>query len=297
MDKREMLKGVLLVAFGASSYGMLAVFVKMAYSEGYTTAEVTLSQVLLGVIAMGLINLFQTKVRKVTSVKIKKRDLPKLLLLGTTLGFTSLFYYLSVRYINVSIAIVLLMQTVWMSVVLEAILSKTFPSPRKIISVVIVLAGTLLATNLIGTEFDLDWRGVFWGLLAAMSFTTTMFTSNKIATYLPAYKKSFIMLLGGLFVICIFALITYTGSFNFAIFLKWGLILSLFGTIIPPIMLNAGFPKTGLGLGSIVASIELPVSVMMAFFLLHESVNLIQFIGIALILAAIVVMNLNFSKK
>jgi hypothetical protein len=35
------LKGVFLVAFGATSYGMLATFKKMAYNEGYTTAEVT----------------------------------------------------------------------------------------------------------------------------------------------------------------------------------------------------------------------------------------------------------------
>ena len=68
--------------------------------------------------------------------------------------------------------------------------------------------------------------------------------------------------------------------------------LALFGTIIPPMLLNAGFPHTGIGLGSIVASIELPVSVLMAFVLLNESVVLWQWMGIALILFAIVLMNL-----
>src|SRR5690606_11473403 len=191
---------------------------------------------------------------------------------GTSLGFTSLFYYLSVVYINVSVAIVLLMQTVWMSVLLEAILSKRFPSVQKIVSVVIVLFGTLLATNLIGKEVDLDWMGIFWGLMAAASFTTTMYASNRIATYLPAYKKSLIMLLGGFVVIIGFLIYSYDGSFDFSIFWKWGLILSLFGTIIPPLLLNAGFPKTGLGLGSIVSSVELPVSVTMAYVLLSEEV-------------------------
>ena len=62
-------------------------------------------------------------------------------------------------------------------------------------------------------------------------------------------------------------------------------------------LLNAGFPHTGIGLGSIVASLELPVSVLMAYFLLNETVNLAQWVGILLILIAIVIMNLGFNKK
>ncbi len=297
MSRKEIIKGVVLVGLGASSYGMLATFVKLAYQEGYTTDEVTFAQLSLGVFGMLLITLFNSKIRKVNIPPTQKRDLPKLLLVGTSLGFTSLFYYLSVRYIDVSIGIVLLMQSVWMSVVLESLLSKTFPSLQKIIAVIIVLFGTLLATNLIGREVDLDWRGLFWGLLAAASFTTTMYASNRIATYLPAYKKSLLMLLGGFAVIICFAIYSYDGSFDVSIFWKWGLFLSLFGTIIPPLLLNSGFPKTGLGLGSIVSSVELPVSVMMAFLLLGESVILVQWIGIVLILTAIVIMNINFSKK
>jgi len=36
--KNNVLKGVFLVALGATSYGMLATFVKLAYKDGYTTA-------------------------------------------------------------------------------------------------------------------------------------------------------------------------------------------------------------------------------------------------------------------
>ena len=56
--------------------------------------------------------------------------------------------------------------------------------------------------------------------------------------------------------------------------------------------MNAGFPLTGIGLGSIVSSLELPVSVLMAFFILNEQVILFQWIGIVLILVAIVLMNI-----
>src|SRR5690606_13886150 len=122
-----------------------------------------------------------------------------------SLGFTSLFYYLSVQFINVSIAIVLLMQSVWIGVVVESVISKTFPSVRKIIATVLILVGTLLATNVIKSEIELDWRGIFWGMMAACSFSTTMFTSNRIGNYLPALRKSLLMLCGGFIVVMVYS--------------------------------------------------------------------------------------------
>jgi drug/metabolite transporter (DMT)-like permease len=297
MSNNNVLKGVFLVGFGATSYGMLATFVKMAYNEGYTTAEVTTSQFILGIIGILLINLFQKTKNKNTAIKASRQNIFHLMLAGTSLGMTSVFYYLAVKYIPVSIGIVLLMQTVWMGVLLEMILEKKLPSTQKIVSVIIVLIGTVLATNLIQNEVKLDWHGIMWGMLAAASFTTTMFTANRVATNISSAQRSLYMLLGGAIIVFSFSIATQITPFNFEIFLKWGIVLALFGTIIPPMLMNAGFPLTGIGLGSIVSALELPVSVMMAFVLLNEDVKPIQWFGIVLIIIAIVIMNVNFKRK
>ncbi|MEW5676259.1 DMT family transporter [Flavobacterium enshiense] len=297
MFGNRVLKGVFLVGLGATSYGMLATFVKLAYKENFTTAEVTTSQFVLGILGMLLINAFQKYKKGNTVVKASGKNIFHLMLAGTSLGMTSVFYYLAVKYIPVSIGIVLLMQTVWMGVLLEWILDKKAPSVQKIISVLIVLAGTALATNLINNEVSLDWRGIMWGMLAAASFTTTMLTANRIAVGISSAQRSLYMLLGGAVIVFGFSIATQVTLFNFDIFLKWGIILAVFGTIIPPILMNAGFPHTGIGLGSIVSSLELPVSVMMAYFLLKETVILTQWLGILLIILAIIIMNVNFKKN
>nr|WP_294937735.1 DMT family transporter [uncultured Flavobacterium sp.] len=297
MVGNKVLKGVFLVGLGATSYGMLATFVKLAYEENYTTAEVTSSQFILGIIGILIINAFQKAKHGTNIIKASGRNIFHLMLAGTSLGMTSVFYYLAVKYIPVSIGIVLLMQTVWMGVLLEWILDKRPPSLQKIASVIIVLIGTALATNLINSEIELDWRGIMWGMLAAASFTTTMFTANRIAIRISSAQRSLYMLLGGAVIVFGFSLATQVTPFNFDIFLKWGIVLSVFGTIIPPILMNAGFPNTGIGLGSIVSSLELPVSVMMAYFILNESVVFSQWIGILLIILAIVIMNISFKKK
>ena len=295
--KNNILNGVFLVALGATSYGMLATFVKLAYKDGFTTAEITSSQFIYGILGMLLINFFQKIFKKEKAIMATSKNILQLMIAGTSLGMTSVFYYLCVKYIDVSIAIVLLMQTVWMGVLLEWILDKKRPSTQKIISVGIVLFGTFLATKLYEFTFQLDWRGIIWGILAAASFTTTMFTANKVALEISSVQRSLFMLLGGAVVVFAFSAFTQDGALNFVIFKNYGLFLALFGTIIPPLLLNAGFPKTGLGLGSIVASLELPVSVLMAFLILNEKVVVWQWCGILLIIFAIIIMNLNFSKK
>lgn len=314
MEKKNILKGVLFVGLGASIYGMLATFVKMSYKDGFTTSEVTTSQFVLGFIGLLILNIIQTFTSKKPLAAPSKREFRLLLLAGTSLGCTSLFYYIAVQYINVSIAIVLLMQSVWFSVVVESFIKKKFPNLKKIIATVIVLFGSVLATNVINMDVQLDWHGVFWGVLAAASFTMTMFTSNTLATQLPVLRKSIIMLTGGAVIVFLFLFfaqigplhfeglksfyLTFTQNtehirpFDYSILWTYGFILALFGTIIPPVLFNLGFPNTGLGLGSIISSLELPVSVTMAFVLLGEKVILIQWVGIVLILFAIVLMNL-----
>ena len=293
MSKNSIIKGVFLVGLGATSYGMLATFVKLAYQEHFTTAEVTSSQFIYGILGVLLINIFQKAKSKQAIDQATTRNIFQLMVAGSSLGMTSVFYYLCVKYIDVSIAIVLLMQTVWMGVLLEWFLEKRAPSLQKIIAVLIVLLGTTLATNLLNNTNPIDWRGIIWGLLAASSFTTTMFTANRVARGISSAQRSLYMLLGGAVIVFAFALFTQTTPFNVAIFLKWGIFLALFGTIIPPMLLNAGFPITGIGLGSIVSALELPVSVLMAFFILNEKVIPIQWLGIVLIILAIIIMNSN----
>ena len=296
MTRKSKLKGVLLIALGASSYGMLATFVKMAYSEGFTTPEVTIAQFTYGILGIVLINTIQKLQNKNQATTASTKTIIQLMVAGTSLGMTSVFYYLAVKYIPVSIAIVLLMQTVWMGVLFEMLLEKKIPSAQKIISVFVVLVGTALATNIIENKLVTDWRGIVLGLLSAASFTTTMFTANRVGIGVSSAQRSLFMLLGGAVIVFGFAIANQTGDFQFEIFAKWGIILALFGTIIPPLLFNAGFPLTGIGLGSIVSALELPVSVLMAYFLLNENINTWQWIGIVLIILAIVIMNINYKK-
>lgn len=292
-----LLKGVLLVMAGAVSYAILATFVRLAYNEGYTTTEVVVSQYLPGLLVLGSMTLLKGRAGKPQPVSVQKHDRLKLIIGGTTYGLTGIFYYMAVKYVPVSICVVLLMQTIWMGIVLDAALKKQWPSKGKCLAVLIILGGTLLATNAIGNRDELDIRGIAWGLGAALNYTITLFVSNRIALGMDAHRKGFWTLVGATGIILLIAAIQWHGAFHWSVFWKWGLLLSLFGTILPPVLFNIGMPKTGIGLGSIIISIEIPVSVSMAYILLQEEVLASQWLGIVLILTAIVLINFSTLRK
>jgi drug/metabolite transporter (DMT)-like permease len=289
--KNQVLKGSIFIALGASCYGTLGTFVKMAYHDGFSTPEVTISQFGLGFTALWLLNLFRRRIPVPATKQSGSEGVFKLTIAGTSLGLTSVFYYLAVQYIPVSVAIVLLMQTVWMGVLVEMILHRTAPGWRKLISVLIILGGTVLATGLFGQSVSIKWTGFGWGLMAALSYTATMYSTNNLELHLLPLKRSLYLILGGLVMICFIFHSSLNLHFSFRIFISWGLIVSLFGTVLPPLLFTRGMPLTGIGLGAIIASIEIPVSVVMAHLFLKEPVSLLQWTGVMLILFAVVLMN------
>lgn len=303
-------KGILLVIAGAASYGMLAPIVKTTYGLGFTTAEVTIVQYIVGIVfLLPMVLLSKNK------IKLQPQERTKLLLAGVSFGLTSVLYYLSMQYIEASIAVVLLMQSVWISVVIEAIKLRKIPSAKKIIGVLIVLGGTILATNVLNSSSErIDFRGILFGFLAAISFALVLYSTNTVAVHLPPAKRSLYMLYGGSIAVLGFAFLTQIGPYyfnwqwlgdgliksqplNLSLIWTWGIPIGLFGTVIPPLMFNKGFPLTGIGLGSILSSFELPVSIAGSFLMLHEVIVGSQWIGVLLILVAIILLNINFKTK
>ncbi|TKC63680.1 DMT family transporter [Pedobacter hiemivivus] len=287
------LKGSILIFLGASCYGMLGIYVKKAYLEGYNTAEVTLSQFGIGFITLFIVNVFRNIKRpQVAETKLPFTSKLKLMVAGTSLGLTSIFYYLAVIHIPVSFAIVLLMQTVWMGIILEMLITKKIPDLNKIVAAIMVIIGSVIATNLLGQSVDLNWKGVLWGMMAALCYTATMYSTKNIKPQYSPYQRSLYMILGGLVIICIVYHSSLNSDFNYHIFYSWGLLISLFGTVLPPLLFTAGMPLTGIGLGAILSSVEIPVAVLAASLLLKENVSPLQWFGVILILIAVGVMNL-----
>ncbi|MFA5669028.1 MAG: DMT family transporter [Balneolaceae bacterium] len=298
------IKGILFIAIGASSYGVLATFVKMANNNGISTGILTISQYFIGFVLLFIAaKMFEKRSQvnqgeTLNSASIKRDSKMKLVLYGTSLGFTSSFYYLSIQYLPVSVGIILLMQSIWIGLVFEFFMARHMLNKAKVIGAITTIFGTLLAVNVMEASAHIEWPGIVFGLMAATTFATTMVATNSVALHLPTIIRSKYLVLGGFLTVLIFWNIPGISDFNLqdfdlSVFLTWGLFLAFFGTLLPPLLFSKGFPLTGVGLGSIMASLEIPVSVFSAYLLLEEQVKAIQWVGILIILLSVVIINRN----
>ena len=121
------------------------------------------------------------------------------------MGLTSVFYYLRLDILMQVLQVVLLMQSVWLGVLIEILLKKAKISALKIVAVVLVLFGTILATNLLKNNIVFNFEGFLFGFLAAISFSITLFSTNSVAQHLHPFKRSLFMLFGGATVVLVFA--------------------------------------------------------------------------------------------
>jgi drug/metabolite transporter (DMT)-like permease len=287
-----MFRGIILVFLGACSFGILSTFVKLAYKEGFTLGDVTGTQVFFGLIFLWVIVLLR-KLLGGKSNSTTFREKLQLAAMGTSTGLVSIFYYKCVQSVPASIAILLLMQFTWMSLLLDAVTKRKLPKPSQVGMVILVLIGTCFAGRLFSGNLPaFDWAGVGYGMLAAMSYTIFLAVNGKAGNNIHPFTKSAILLTGAcILVFSIFPpVFLVNGALMHGLF-KWGILLAIFGTVLPPIFFAYGIPKAGLGLSAILSAAELPVAVLMSRIVLEEDVWPVQWFGVSIILLAIVFAN------
>lgn len=299
----EKIKGGFLVFIGAVSFGLVSTIVKFAYSSGYTLGEITGAQTFLGMIILWLLYLIslsfkkQEKTTDTVSPESKTRWW-KIVLAGTFVGLVGIFYYQCVQLLPASVAIILLMQYLWISMLIEVIVFKKKPSRKQLLLLGVVLLGTFLAGGIFSEEIILNLKGIIFGLLAALCYAIFLMTSGRIGNDLPVLKKSALMITGACLITCIIfpPMFLFDGRLGLEL-LYVGLSISLLGTVIPPLLFSIGIPRVGVSIGAILSATELPVATLSSAFILHESVDIIRWIGVILILSAIVATNITTSKE
>lgn len=307
------MKYFLSVFIGASSYGVLSTIVVLAYGQGYQLGEVVGTQLLTGCILAWLLAIYtawkerrnmpgQGSPRRTAegaaagsanpensagrSSKLSWKHRLLLMLAGTPTAITGLLYYQSLRYIPASLAIVLLFQFTWISVLIQAVSKRQRPNGITLLTLALLLGGTLFAAGLIEQKTgDFPAIGIALGLLAAVSYTLfILFSGKAMPTVHPAYRSAW-MITGGL--VLVFILFPPYFLFNGLLWgqlLLFGFLLGLFGAFIPPVLFAVGVPHIGEGMAGILGAAELPVAVLLSSFVLHEHVTMLQWCGVVIVL-------------
>lgn len=280
----NLLKYSIFAILGAISYGTLSTMIKFGFKDGFTSGELVGSQYIIGWVIIAAIYLFSF------NYKISWKNAGQLLITGALTALVGITYAVSVSELPASIAVVFFFQFTWIGVVIESIMTRTWPSKSKLVAVLLLLMGSLCAGAIFEQSLaSLSIKGVLFGLLAALFYALYMVLSSKVATKEAAPKRLFFIGTGALLTVSfttnplhIVTQLTETSLW------RYGLLLGVLGVVLPFLLFAISMPKIGAGLGTILCAAELPSAMIVSVIFLGELVTPLQWTGMILIVLGII---------
>ncbi|QAS54405.1 EamA family transporter [Halobacillus litoralis] len=281
------LKGSLLVLIGAASFGFTPIFVKKGFEYGYTLGQLNITQMVIAFVLLWVLCLF----KRVSIKDMNRKDALQVMLTGTSVGLTGIFYYGAMQYLPASLAIILLFQFVWVGMIYEWIFSKSKPTKINMISMVVTLTGVFFASDVFqGEVLDLPGMGILLGFLSAITYAGFIFFSGIVAPKTDPVLRSWFMVTGStILILIVFMKDIPTIQMTDGRLWVVGAGIALVGAVIPPLFFAGGAPHISGRLANVLGSVELPVAIISAMVILSETVTLLQWLGILLIICAILI--------
>ena len=183
-------QGALLVLTGSACYGVLSTLTKLAYAQGFATSSVVGCQVLFGVLSL----LATSRLDWRTLLSTARCVRWWLFVGGMLSGLTGIFYYLSLRTLCATEAVVVLFQFTWMGMLWEWLWRDRKPSWKQVAGLSLVLTGTWIASG--GIRQDVDLVGIALALTAAACYALFLDCNGNVGLDAPSAARTVWMAIG-----------------------------------------------------------------------------------------------------
>jgi drug/metabolite transporter (DMT)-like permease len=283
--------GASLCLGSAAAFATLGIFGKLASDAGASIASTLF-------VRFGFAALLFAVILRFTGGWGRMRRLPRrVVVTGLGLGVAgyslqSGLYFAAIERLDVSL-VALLLYTYPAFVTLAALaLGRAAPSLRIAVALAVASAGLVLVLLAAGTgTFDLP--GALLALGASVTYTTYILISDRIVGAVDPFALAALVLTGATASFAVAGVAT--GSLDLALSGEawlWLLLIALVSTVVAVSAFFAGLRRVGPSEAAILSTFEPPVTVALAFAVLGERLTVAQLIGGALVLGAVVLLQL-----
>lgn len=278
------------------AYGVAGTTNQIIAGFGFDVGHITVMQFILATLLFGVVALIRRK--RMPS----KKQIAQLLGIGMvySIGTLSLFY--AIDMLSVGQAVAIQFQYVWMANVLQSILDRKRPNVWVIVSVILLLAGTLFGSGLMdeilasASATGLSLTGVALALVSAVCFALFVCLNGRIAADIDTANRSLFICLAGAFM-AMLVIPSFFAQADVIALLPGGLVMSILMNVIPiGSLVFAGKYLPG-GVMAIFTSLELPAAVISGCLMLGESVTVFTVFGVALICVGVIISQVPEFKK
>ncbi len=291
MDKR--LLGSFLVLISAAGFGIMGIAAKIAYAEGANAIFVLLMRYIIAALLMWLYNIATGRTRQAL---VDKGQLARLFVLGGVFYFVvSMCFFLSLHYIPACLASMgLYLYPVFVNVYMFAFMKEKM-GVKQLLALGMAFLGTVLMVWAPGIY--VNFFGVLLALTAAVCYAAYIIMlggdfAKPLHDIDPIIVSAYIITSSALSMLITFF---FTGQPYTGITAKgWGAItaIAFFSTALAIITFYLGVKEVGPSRAAILSTFEPVVTVTLGVFVLREDLSMVQFVGMLLVITAVVLINL-----
>ena len=287
------LKGTLFTVIAGIAWGLSGTSGQYLMAHGISA--LVLTNIRLIIAGLLLVLLAYTKSRDKFVAFLKDKSILISLLLFSLFGLflNQLAYLSAIQETNAGTATVLQYVCPVGILAYTCIKDKVAPTLSEIISMFLAIGGTfLIAAHGQLDQLSMTPAGLFWGLFSALTYALYIILPIKLIQ-----KWGSILVIGVGMTISGFLAVPFTGLIGASVPLSFDIILAftgiiLIGTVFAYTAFLKGASMIGPVKSSLLASIEPISAVFFAFMIMKEQFYPIDFIGMAMILSAVIMISI-----
>ena len=275
------------VFLGGASYGVMGTTYKLAYAAGFTWQQVVASQAIFAAALFAVATAVQAA-RGTVLVRLGARRLAGLLALGALTCCTSILYCYALSRVPVPVALTLLFQYTWLGIPLQLVLDGRRPTRWEVLSAVVILAGTVLASGIATVGLGgLPALPLACALLAALTCASFVTLSGRTGTGVPVGQRGLAICLGTAATSLVVCPDYLSSGVLVRGILPYALMVGCFGAFLPVMLFGLGGPHLSPATSTVLASAELPFGLLVSMLVLGEPMGAAQWAGVAVVLAGV----------
>ncbi|MEE2600633.1 MAG: DMT family transporter [SAR324 cluster bacterium] len=284
-------RGYFYVAGCAFSFGLITTIAKLTYDEGASPQTVVFFRILAGSLMMGVWSVMSHRknLKKIILKSPRFSNLPFAFLvfvIGFCIAGMSLGYLSSVKYIPVSLSVLLFFTFPFWVLILNYFIDGVVVSRLNFLSFILAFFGLAIC---LGPSWEvLDWRGIALVLGGALCSAGMIFGASKATKLISMTDLVFLSNTVGVIFVGIILYLTDSFSLSQTIDGWSGIAVICILFIIGQLSLFAATKSIGSTQTSLVLNIEPLVSIGAAILLLGENLVFSQSLGVAVILLALI---------
>lgn len=291
-DKRA----ALFVALSAASFGFLGVPVRFLHDNGFAPLDITAVRLFVTTIALVIVALVVDR----GLFKVRKRDLLFFILFGFFKLMSDVTLFRAQLTIDLSLSTLLQMTAPYYVLVISLFLFRERITLMKILAMLVAFIGCIFVTGVItGGMHSLDFVGVASALISGLFFG--LYTIGcKLSSdkgYKPVTTMMYTFLFASLMTIPFANDVKVVESFVDVHLILGVLSLGILMTLIPFFVSTWGVQKLEASKVSLISVMEVITACIVGYFLFDEEMTVLNIIGMSLVVASIVIMDLKINRE